>query len=800
MPTAGGFDHLSGFNHPTDADFLALEDIVYGFTRRLHDNDSDDDGSADGNNTWLRCRQNSSLKCPVCKADHPYAAPSNDRVPEENRYSHDCRVIYASFGCPICLDDPAGPPMVVLPCGHAVCQNDFRLLGGKTTDAEADAQARQAANEETQQHRESINRNRNQPSASNRRIPPFLRAGRDDMDQITMAMMHAFASSLNEAMESTGAGNVNNNAHDDEDEESTDSEMPELIRPPVTSFDSSDDDMPQLRARQRGNRRNDGNAPALVPPSRLLGNPLAHLHTGQTPSMFPAIEMLGYGGVPRNRPRITGTGSDDDDDDDDSSYLEGEGYDEDNEDSEYQDPDEVIWRLGEYHPGNAVLSDPPAHPGFPKLGQWLLVPEVADNNKTNLMYYCEYAEENNLFVAKQFPRGTRMIQNGRHGVYVHTPRHFTGSRRQWPRRNAPWELLYVKNSNPASNVRSSRSGRRQESAQIFSTTISNPVFRYKIQKSAQLVADGKGGIWALCQTSSMPETLVSQIEAPEENNNNNQGAASSETDSNMRRQNDPRLQECRLVHYTRQERDGKLVGGVFNSNCKLFMDQSGGVFLLQPNIESVSSSSSSFSSLWHILDQNNNPQTLLYGGLPSDTKVVGDSTGASVFLLSSGGRLRSILTRVMVERSDPTTATEDTPAVRSVACFSYDLDFSIDAIQDIVDVPEGDMKQVFLHARMHNPDRTHPSQRIQWRLCRVTPATEATSGRDANVVSLNVDCPRTSRVVSDRESGVWVWKKPTYHMSPGDRCFVHVHASGEEHQEWDSPCVFPPRTHLAALG
>lgn len=771
MPTTGGFDHASGFNHPSDADFLVLEAL----RNRLRAEDSDDDSSVEEiapSPFSRRRRTNAKLTCPVCKAEHSYAAPKNEKVPEENRYSHDARVIYASFGCPICLEDPAGPPMVVLPCGHAVCQDDFRLLGGKTTNAEADAQVRQAAEEVTQQHREMISRN--QPPGVP--FPHFLR-GRDDMDTIAMAMMHAFASSLNEAMEGTGNGNRNgdnNNGDDDDDEESTDSDMPELIRPPIFSFDSSDDDMPPLRLRPTiPDSSDDDDVPPLVPQRRFPGLHMGSSHFFSRSPFFPA--MLRYNR--HTRARRNGDAVSSDESSSDSSYFDAE--EDDDDDSEYEDPEEVLWRLSEYHPGNAVLTDPPTHPGFPRLGQWMLVPEVADNNKVNLIYYCEASEENNLFVAKQFPRGTKMIPNGKHGVYVYTPprnNQRTG-RRQFPGNDELWHVYYVKNSKPDSNRSSSRYRGRQESAQILSTTVSDPVFKYEVPGRAQLVTDGKGGIWALCQTSSVPEELLAQGETNEE--------AGGERSR--------RARELRLIHYKRNNRDGSVVGGSLPMSSKIYMDQAGGVILLQPNGQETSSS---FFNLWHVADRSDDPKTLLYGGLPSDTKVVGDSTGSSVFLLSSGGRLQSILTRVMVEYLDPTTAEESTAPVRSVTSFSYDLDIAIDALQDIVDIAESHQKQVFLHARMPT---SRPNE-FRWKLCRVSPRTEAAGERDVYVVDLDVDCPRSSRIVSDRDSGVWVWKKPSYRVSPLDRCFVHVNASSEGQEEWRSPCVFPPRTHLAALG
>ena len=160
---------------------------------------------------------------------------------------------------------------------------------------------------------------------------------------------------------------------------------------------------------------------------------------------------------------------------------------------------------------------------------------------------------------------------------------------------------------------------------------------------------------------------------------------------------------------------------------------------------------------------------------------MGDACGTSVFILSAGGRLQSILTRVQIDASSPTSAT----ARSTTTCFSYDLDLPFDDIKDVVDGPT--MNHVFLHCRCR-----HDRHEVVWKLCRVGPGH---TPRDALVTEDAVDCPRQCRIIGDQEGGVWIWKKPPQHVGRGERSLVHVAAQVDAGQ-WQSPCVFPPRTHL----
>jgi hypothetical protein len=100
-------------------------------------------------------REPKKVKCPNCMTEHVYCpAPHPSTgvvVPRmQDRYSHNARAVFYSGSCPICLEDPIEPPMVVFAWGHLVCVNDFKKLGGRV-GADAMKTAAQVLDEEREQ-------------------------------------------------------------------------------------------------------------------------------------------------------------------------------------------------------------------------------------------------------------------------------------------------------------------------------------------------------------------------------------------------------------------------------------------------------------------------------------------------------------------------------------------------------------------------------------------------------------------------------------------------------------------------
>ena len=339
-PPFPAWNYRREYENPYDNDFLSIEDLVYGFTRYASSDDDDDEEDEEPRNN------NKHLNCPVCKTRHEFVPPSGSprsttgsSAATAEQYSHHARVIYASFACPICLEDQAGPPMVCLPCGHAVCEKDFRLLGGSTSDAAEDTRVRQENEVVTNEHqRGNINNSNTTHGASE-----------EEVEYVSMALMHAFAQRL---------------MHEAEEE----------------------------AAARRQTR----------------------VETSE---------------------RTTSNAGDDE-------YLHDFGEEEDSYEHDYC----PVLQLMDYHDNNAEEYDKPPAEGFPKTGIWLLVPDVTTDD-LSLMYYCDHPHQSNaedddyepVYFIEQFPRGTKLIPNGPHGVYVYAPE-YEGS--------MVWDIFYVKNIPP----------------------------------------------------------------------------------------------------------------------------------------------------------------------------------------------------------------------------------------------------------------------------------------------------------------------------------------------------------------
>ena len=815
----------SGFNHPTDSDFLALEDIVYGFTRRFpqgsssssEDDDSDyedsedsSDSNSDSSTTRgnpYYCRRQSrhrDLSCPVCKTVHPFCPPpspqnntndtntdhntDNSTTNEEHRYSHAARVVYASFGCPICLEDPAGPPMVVLPCGHAVCQDDFRLLGGTTPNTEEDAQVRQQASDESHQQRERLreqqreerlqqrltrqqqrldnssrNRNRNNGSGDEdegdngngneqvRRgqgswdlLRPFYGNAFAGVDDDAVQMMMAFAASLDHVM-------APDNDDDNDDE----------AAPPSAAGQLREIARHQSSLGRSGRRR-----------LRQAIDNQRHVTPIRPPRTFHQF--------------IAESSEDDDDDDDDDEY--------DSEDAREVELAEFRYNLMEYHPANEEEHEPPEEYELPSIGHWMLVPDITYGNHLHqplfLVYYCETSPGSHTSAGygvrpiRRCAPGTRLIPNGKHGIYIHTPPRDHGRNTHAGTSRTVddlWDVFYVKNDKPGG----SNSRRRQTSV----SDAFEPKLKYQISKRASLVSDGNGGLWALFPESVVPisarRSSIASLRNSESDNNNNNSSSGSRSD-----------RKFKLVHYTSRDKDGFLVGdGAYLAPTKMYMDQSGGVLVLTRDSEEQSSRS----SVWHI--SHYNVSTLIQGGITQGTRLVEDSKGVSLFLISAArDRLRSGVKRVIIEK-EPSTG-----VIQSRACFSYDLDIPAKDIKRIVDC--ANFERFYMHCRIRSGD----GGSFCWKLCCVSPQTPATTNDDqtgsplvdtasdmeqeiARIEPLDVICPRNCQIVSDRTtSGVWLLRKPWEPTNPGDRCFVHIQ---NEEDVWLSPRVFPAGTQLA---
>ena len=200
------------------------------------------------------------LKCPVCNAEHDYKMASAGK-PVDQRCSHDARFMFISSSCPICLEENMDPPMVGLDCGHMVCIDDFKRLGGRVGE-EASKTPQAVLAEEREVARQELAESGDGPAGDELLhhmletlmvgggVLPVMMAGGPSPDM--QANMQAAAAQMfgpEAAMQMLGGGAMGMpfyQGQDDEDEYDEDEYDEDDDEDYSDEDDESDDDLPML--------------------------------------------------------------------------------------------------------------------------------------------------------------------------------------------------------------------------------------------------------------------------------------------------------------------------------------------------------------------------------------------------------------------------------------------------------------------------------------------------------------------------------------------------------------------------
>ena len=154
---------------PEEIQAAMLYEIMNQVMRSRDDEEEEDD-------------DDNRVQCPVCSKFHEPREGEEEAAKKGEPASHGCLVVYIAHQCPICLgktrkliyrtftfkasgiifshpliyysfiqtEDPAGPPMIAMPCGHLVCQPDFEKLGGflgeKPSNKPSESRSRRRSN------------------------------------------------------------------------------------------------------------------------------------------------------------------------------------------------------------------------------------------------------------------------------------------------------------------------------------------------------------------------------------------------------------------------------------------------------------------------------------------------------------------------------------------------------------------------------------------------------------------------------------------------------------------------------
>eukprot|EP00978_Attheya_sp_CCMP212_P005842 scaffold13014_cov57-Attheya_sp.AAC.6 len=202
------------------------------------------------------------LKCPVCQAVHSpeeeeefLADNDGDGDDDVRRVYPGAMLVYVQTKCPICWNEEAGPPIVALPCGHAICPEDYQRLGGRLPGHN--------------------NHDPNHPNHANNRSSSSGRMGRWRLDRSDALLRSAIVMGTTNAdllrqemMQHMNDDSSDSASSSSDDEPYTD----EHVTTSSSDSDDDDDDRRQHRMRPLGvptresqENEDDSDVPPLVP-------------------------------------------------------------------------------------------------------------------------------------------------------------------------------------------------------------------------------------------------------------------------------------------------------------------------------------------------------------------------------------------------------------------------------------------------------------------------------------------------------------------------------------------------------
>jgi len=166
------------------------------------------------------------VKCPVCMKKFPYRPGGEATARVDDRCSHDARLVYCEANCSVCLEDAVPPPNVVLPCGHVVCRDDFRGLGGRTgrgsmlsAERVAEIQLNERQEERRRQWREFYRNSVAAAAAEGGNVGPGGRRSGPSHPSVSPAMMEMILAAGDDVDDTPRLSDFEHDGDDDDDSE-----------------------------------------------------------------------------------------------------------------------------------------------------------------------------------------------------------------------------------------------------------------------------------------------------------------------------------------------------------------------------------------------------------------------------------------------------------------------------------------------------------------------------------------------------------------------------------------------------
>lgn len=459
---------------PEEVQAAMLYEIMNQVMRSRQDNEEEQDDNR--------------VQCPVCSKFHEPREGEEGAAKKGEPASHGCLVIYIAHQCPICLEDPAGPPMIALPCGHLVCQPDFEKLGGFIGEKPSDKPS---------EDRRRANNNRNEGN------------GMDPDEFISgLSMMRMMGGVIG-----FPPGFMGDDDEDDEEEEeeSDDESCPPLERvgggPVEDDSDDDDSSMPPLEPIHGapGNANNSDND--LMPPLENMRNVVENdneedSETSSMPALLPRDraeldeeeknDSIGDC-PPLERADLDSSDDEEDDDstpppsgDDDSQVAAGDISEFDSGEEGEEDGEEIPFPALQHVSGASrapttftrddYLALPESERNFKTGGAWIMIPSDHNEDYSTLVY----TNDVKCVHIGVFARESRLLVNDKKSILVISP----------------------------------KDGDSSNQSDVWHVTLDENLRKYEVPTNAQCVSDGDGGIWALIPTGGTKELSFYNADSP----------------------------------------------------------------------------------------------------------------------------------------------------------------------------------------------------------------------------------------------------------------------------------------------
>jgi len=401
--------------------------------------------------------------------------------------------------CPICLEDVVQPPNIALPCGHVVCPEDFKRLGGNITDnveESSDSEESEGSGVDVENTADFMNALSGLETQDGQDMMELIlgRPGLDVANNGDVPLRRLGVMSPSEE-----------NLDDDDDDDLSDSSIPALIPRADEESDDDSDVPPQLTRRNPNYLDSDSDSSALGSQDDSGSDAMPALVNQQSDDDDDSI----YDDIPSLIQREPE--SEDDISEDDSSDFESELF---SDTGIYLMPagnppiiERVVVRSNRFHRVTLRVTDLPLGTRvFPNLKGIMICRRQASVFNVSL-YDCSGQTQHGQYY--QIPVNAQIVSDGERGIWtLGTVPNYDGKHLRYFNRQYRNGKTIRRISSESTLIQ----GAHEETwvhVKNGNTDIATGLWRFKangqrlvipgneISVDARVVADGQGSVWVM---------------------------------------------------------------------------------------------------------------------------------------------------------------------------------------------------------------------------------------------------------------------------------------------------------------